>query len=122
MEGFDLHLSPLCQDPRASIRPVLDRMVQRLADEYAPERIVLFGSHAAGTADADSDTDLLIVKDTSERFLDRWTTVQRLLTGLHFSIPVETIVLTPTEVETRIESGDAFLHTILDRGEILYES
>ncbi|PSQ67283.1 MAG: hypothetical protein BRD32_00915 [Bacteroidetes bacterium QH_2_64_74] len=118
-------------DPRASIRPVLDRMVQRLADEYAPERIVLFGSHAAGTADADSDIDLLIVKDTSERFLDRWTTVQRLLTGLHFSIPVETlhfsipvetIVLTPTEVETRIESGDAFLHTILDQGEILYES
>lgn len=109
-------------DPRASIRPVLDRMVQRLADEYAPERIVLFGSHAAGTADADSDIDLLIVKDTSERFLDRWTTVQWLLTGLHFSIPVETIVLTPTEVETRIESGDAFLHTILDQGEILYES
>lgn len=109
-------------DSRTSIRPVLDRMVQRLVDEYAPERIVLFGSHIAGMADGDSDIDLLIVKETSERFLDRWTTVQQLLTGLHPSIPVETIVLTPAEVENRIESGDAFLHTTLDQGETLYES
>lgn len=105
----------------ASIRPVLDHMVQRLVDEYAPERIVLFGSHVNDTADGDSDIDLLIVKETSERFLDRWTTVQQLLTGLHPSIPVETIVLTPDEVESRMESGDTFLHTILDQGEILYE-
>jgi len=109
-------------DIHTSIRPVLDRMVQRLVDEYTPERIILFGSHVAGTADGDSDIDLLIVKDTSERFLDRWTKVQELLTGLHPSIPVETIVLTPAEVESRIESGDAFLRTILDQGEILYES
>lgn len=109
-------------EAHASIRAVLDRTVQRLADEYAPERIVLFGSHAAGTADLDSDIDLLIVKDTSERFLDRWTTVQQLLTGLHSSIPLETIVLTPSEFQQRVEAGDAFLHTILDQGETLYES
>lgn len=109
-------------ESRTSIRPVLDRMVQRLVDEYAPERIVLFGSHAEGTADSDSDIDLLIVKDTSERFLDRWTTVQQLLTGLHPSIPLETIVLTPTEFQRRVEAGDAFLHTILNQGETLYES
>lgn len=106
----------------APVRPVLDRMVQRLVDEYAPQRIILFGSHATGTADADSDIDLLIVKETSERFLDRWTTVQQLLTGLHKSIPLETIVLTPSEFERRVATGDAFLRTLLDHGQILYES
>lgn len=109
-------------EAHTSIRLILDRMVQRLVDEYAPERIILFGSHVAGTANEDSDIDLLIVKDTSERFLDRWSTVQQLLTGLHPSIPVETIVLTPDEIATRMESGDAFLRTIFDQGEILYES
>lgn len=104
------------------VGPIIDRMLQRLVAEYAPERVILFGSHATGTADADSDIDLLIIKDTPERFLDRWTTVQRLLTGLHPSLPVETLVLTPREFQQRIEAGDAFLQTILDQGETLYES
>jgi predicted nucleotidyltransferase len=33
----------------------------RIAAAFAPERIVLFGSHADGRADAGSDVDLLVV-------------------------------------------------------------
>ena len=34
---------------------VLDEIVQRLVSEFSPEQIILFGSHAWGDPDADSD-------------------------------------------------------------------
>src|SRR5204863_6693690 len=39
----------------------IDEMVRRIADRFQPERIILFGSQARGTARPDSDVDLLIV-------------------------------------------------------------
>ena len=39
------------------LRAILDFVV----GEIAPERVVLFGSHATGTARSDSDIDLLII-------------------------------------------------------------
>src|SRR5713226_4946446 len=39
----------------------LQEIVQRIADVYRPLQIYLFGSRARGTADPDSDYDLLVV-------------------------------------------------------------
>ncbi len=39
----------------------IDTMVQRLVERFGPEQIILFGSHARGTAGPDSDVDLLVV-------------------------------------------------------------
>ena len=39
----------------------LAEIVKRLAVAYTPERIYLFGSHARGDADADSDYDLMVI-------------------------------------------------------------
>ena len=36
-------------------------MVARIVERFDPDRIILFGSHALGTAGPDSDVDLLIV-------------------------------------------------------------
>jgi hypothetical protein len=63
---------------------------------------------------------MLIVKETSERFLDRWVTVHRILTGLHRSLPVEPLVLTPQELENRLAVGDQFIAEIVEKGTILY--
>jgi hypothetical protein len=35
-------------------------------------------------------------------------------------IPLETLVLTPQEVSSRLAIGDQFLREILDKGEVLY--
>ena len=37
--------------------------VKRLAQEFNPERVILFGSHARGKPTEDSDVDLLVVAD-----------------------------------------------------------
>jgi predicted nucleotidyltransferase len=102
------------------IKTVIQRMLQKLVAEYAPQKVVLFGSYAYGTPGPDSDIDLLIIKETPERFLDRWITVQRILTGTHRTFPVETLVLTPQEIEKRLAIGDQFIAEALEKGEILY--
>ncbi len=101
-------------------RKVIGRIVRRLVAEYAPQKVILFGSSVAGRQSVDGDIDLLIIKETSQRFVDRWTTVQRILTGTHRSIPVDTLVLTPQEVEERLAIGDQFIAAILEEGEVLY--
>lgn len=111
---------PAKAPPADDIRAVLDRMVRRLVAEYAPQRIVLFGSHAGGAPGPDSDIDLLIIKDTPARFLDRWTEAQRILTGMHRAIPVDTLVMTPQEVEERLSKKDPFITQAFEKGEALY--
>lgn len=107
---------PCSQD----IRKVIQNMVQKLVTEYAPQKVILFGSYGYGYPGPDSDIDLLIIKETSKRFIDRWVEVQRILTGMHRSIPVETLVLTPQEVEKRLAIGDQFIKEIMEKGEVLY--
>ena len=100
---------------------VISRMVEKLVAEYKPEKIILFGSYAWGNPDRDSDIDLFIVKKTDKRFIDRWSEVHRMLTGLHPRIPLDTIIYTPKEYRRRIELGDPFVVSIADKGRTLYE-
>lgn len=102
------------------ITTVIQSILQKLITEYAPQKVILFGSHAYGAPGPDSDIDLLIIKETSERFIDRWVTVQRILTGTHRALPVETLVLTPQELEKRLAIGDQFIAEIVEKGKILY--
>jgi predicted nucleotidyltransferase len=99
---------------------VIQGVLQKIIDEYTPQKIILFGSFAHGNSGSDSDIDLLIIKETPERFIDRWTMVQKILTGTHPSIPVETFIFTPDEIEQRINIGDQFIKEVLDTGEVLY--
>lgn len=97
-------------------------MVEKLVVEYTPQKVVLFGSYSYGHPGPDSDVDLLIIKETSKRFIDRWAEVQHILTGMHRSIPVETLVLTPQEVENRLSIGDQFIKEIMEKGKVLYDA
>jgi predicted nucleotidyltransferase len=102
------------------IKKVLQTILQKLIADYAPQKVILFGSHVYGSPGSDSDIDLLIIKETKERFIDRWVTVQRILTGSHRFIPLETLVLTPEEVKRRLSIGDQFIGEILEKGKVLY--
>ena len=98
----------------------LNKIVRRVVDAYRPDKIILFGSYAYGKPSADSDLDLLIIKKTSERFIDRWTNVRKIVSDPKRSIPFEPIVLTPREVDERLAMGDQFIEEIMTKGEVLY--
>jgi len=101
-------------------REVIKDILERLLAGYTPQKVILFGSYAYGNPRPGSDIDLLIIKETSERFIDRWVTVRRLLSDPRRTVPLETIVLTPQEVSKRLAIGDQFLAEILEKGEVLY--
>ena len=102
------------------IETVIQSMLSKLIADYHPQQVILFGSHVYGEPDLDSDIDLLIIKDTSDRFIDRWVKVHHILTGTHHSIALDTLVLTPQEIEKRLARGDQFIAEILEKGKVLY--
>ncbi len=100
----------------------IEKVTQQICEHYQPEKIILFGSFAYGKPDADSDLDLLIIKETSERFLDRWVAVRQILSDATRRIPLEVLVLTPEELAKKVKSGDQFIEEILTKGAVLYEA
>ena len=99
---------------------VIDRILEKLIDGYRPEKVILFGSYAYGNPRPGSDIDLLIVKETSERSIDRRVSVRRIVSDRGRSIPLELIVLTPEELAGRLAIGDQFVEEIVEKGQTLY--
>ena len=98
----------------------LSKLVKILVKKYAPEKVILFGSYAWGKPNKHSDIDLFIIKNTRKKRRERFTDVQRILHGSHEKIPVEPLVLTPKELEKRMDLNDPFVMRILKQGKYLY--
>ncbi len=106
---------------RAAVNALINDLVERLILVYDPEKILLYGSYAYGQPDEGSDVDLLIVKRTRERPIDRRIAVRRIVSDLRRKTPFSALVVTPEELSQRISIGDDFLKEITVKGKILYE-
>lgn len=107
-------------DKRAARDGEIEWIVRRIIEGYRPAKVILFGSYAYGRPTVDSDIDLLIVKETADRFIDRWVAVRELIADPERRTPVEPIVVTPEELRRRLAEGDQFFHEIVTRGKVLY--
>lgn len=116
MKGSILDKMKKSKDVRTEIK----KIARQVVEAYQPEKIILFGSYAYGEPHKDSDIDLLIIKKTSRPFIDRLVQVRKILTDPNRSVPLETIVLTPKELNARLKIGDQFIQEIVTRGEVLY--
>jgi len=96
----------------------IEQVVQRIIEGYDPDRVILFGSHARGEALADSDVDLLIVKATDQRPLDRRIQVERLLADRRLALDI--LVYTPEEVRALYAAGSPFIEEVVETGRVLY--
>ena len=96
----------------------LNTLLQAI-QHYQPQRIILFGSTARGEADAESDLDVLVIKETSEPFVQRLEAMARLCPpGVHADI----LVYTPEELECMVEDGNPFILQALEEGKVIYEA
>lgn len=102
------------------ITEILNDIVQKLVESYAPQKVILFGSYARGEAGEDSDIDLLIIKDTEQPPLERWQEVKRLLRDRNRLIAVSPLVYTTEEIARRLAIKDAFIEEVLEEGIVLY--
>lgn len=94
-------------------------LAERIARDYHPERIVLFGSHAYGTPTEDSDVDLLVVLPFEGSHAQKAVEMRR---RIRASFPLDLLARTPEQVRWRVQQGDFFLREILEKGKVLYES
>ncbi len=104
---------------RTAVAEALPEAVRRIVEALHPEKIVLFGSYAYGTATPDSDVDLLVVMETDAPDVERCLAVSRLLRPR--PVPVDIIVRTPSEIQSALRADDFFTAEIFSRGQVLYE-
>ena len=90
-----------------------------IAEEFKPEQIILFGSHAYGTPTLDSDLDLLVVMPFVGSPLAQAVKISR---QLKLMIPVDLIVRTRAQVNERLAMDDFFMREIVERGKVMYEA
>ncbi len=95
-------------------------LTARLIKQYKPEKIILFGSAASGKARQDSDIDLFIIKNSTQKRPLRVQEVFQALRGIKRTYPLDPIVYTSEEVEKRLSLGDYFIKRVFQEGKVLY--
>ncbi len=93
-------------------------MTRRIVRQFHPERIILFGSHARGTAGPDSDVDLLVVMPVIGSKSEMQLEIRRALRGIR--APVDIVVSTPEEFEWRQEVVGTIEYPAAIEGKRLY--
>ena len=97
----------------------IEAFALRIAAEYKPQRIILFGSYAYGQPTEDSDVDILAV------FPGRGTAVDKALdirVRMHPGYPLDLLTRTTEEVRRRLAMQDWFMREIVEQGKVLYDA
>lgn len=113
-------IDPMKADEKRNklLRGELRGIVAKLRKDYKPQQIILFGSLANGTVGECSDIDLVIIKDTKKRFVERLKEVALLC---DYTVGVDFWVYTPEEFFRAVEQKEAFfIDEIIHKGKVLW--
>lgn len=103
--------------------PQTDRLIreviQKISSLFSLEKIILFGSHAHGEPDENSDLDLLVVMNSSTSRLERDIAVRQAIGPT--DVPVDVFTLTPQEFEETKDIIGGIAYAPAKYGRIVYE-
>lgn len=94
-------------------------VAEKIGEAIRAERVILFGSYVRGTANQDSDVDLLVIAHSQLPRHHRSRPLYQMLTPYPF--PMDLLVYTPQEVELAKASDASFLSGVLKEGRVVYE-
>jgi len=97
---------------------LIRRFARDVAERFRPDKIILFGSYAYGTPNADSDVDILVVMPARNQ-LDQ---AVKISLAIDPPFPLDIIVRTPHNMQWRLAEGESFLREITSKGRVLYEA
>jgi predicted nucleotidyltransferase len=109
------NLPPALQSQRESISKCLNAF-GRVRNVRA---IYLFGSHARGQARPDSDVDLCIVADGTEKQHDAARDFRHELWGIWPRPALTLVPISPARLQEKKDRGDDFFQTVLNEGILL---
>ena len=94
------------------------RMVNRIVERFDPEQIILFGSYARGSANPDSDVDLLVVMKNVKSKRAKQVEMRSALHDIH--LPKDIIVVTESELERYRNTVGTIVRPALREGKSMY--
>jgi len=106
----------LAQKRKQLIEEELKRVIPKIV-ELDVEKIIVFGSLVTNKVHRSSDLDILIVKKTRKKFLDR---LEEVYQHLKPSLAMDLFVYTPEEFEN-MKLTNQFIKSALKNGEVVYE-
>ena len=99
--------------------PYIKTITDRIIETINPLKIILFGSYAYGTPTPNSDIDLFVLMESSEKPVRRRMALSKLF--LNREQPIDLIVYTPIELAQKISHKDRFVSEVLNNGAVLYD-
>ena len=106
---------PLWNGTRRVASKQIEAYCQVLAREFHPQRIILFGSYATGSATPDSDVDLLVVMRFHGNTTDQVVAIRG---RAEAPFPMDLLVWKPSRMRRR----DSFTQAVLNEGKLMYEA
>lgn len=103
---------------KRELQRTIDRMVGRIVEQFHPDRVILFGSHARGTAGPDSDVNLPVLMPVAGSKREKQLEVRR---AMHeFKVSKDIIVTTPEDFEWRKEIPGTIEQPASREGKVVY--
>ncbi|HLF84563.1 MAG TPA: nucleotidyltransferase domain-containing protein [Blastocatellia bacterium] len=96
----------------------IKEICDRIANDFHPDKIIVFGSHAYGNPGPFSELDLLVVMPFEGSPLQQ---AARIISRIDPDMGIDLIVRTPGQVRERLAMRDAFMREIVERGKVAYE-
>lgn len=90
----------------------------KIAEEFSPNKIILFGSYANNRATVDSDVDLLVIMPFKGKGFRKSVEI---LNKTNPEFPIDLLARNPEDIEWRYQQGDPLIRDALDNGTVLYE-
>ena len=82
-------------------------------------RVAVFRGNAYGAPNADSDVDLLVVKEFRGKNHEQILRIRR---EIDFNFPMDLLVHREKDIARRIDGNDCFLREIVEKGLVLYDA
>ena len=101
-----------------SVKKEITKIVDQIAKNYKPEKIIIFGSFAYGKPKENSDVDLVVIKKTKKRFIKRLFEVCQYVKS---RLGTDILVYTPKEWKEALEEENYFIKEISQKGTVIYE-
>ena len=96
----------------------LEAVLERIVTVAKPDRVILFGSAARGTAGPHSDLDFLVIKQGIPSRRQLAQTIYRALVGIRASVDV--VVVTPEDVDALKDGFGTIVGPAMREGREVY--